>query len=105
MSTIAAIVLRSPLRCVSILADKITQTTALEDRRIRKDLQVFPSSCWWKLADFLGRIRMGSFSILLWYPSVGTQTPIIGPVDTRTVWSHQAVGAPQCLRVSLMTHR
>jgi hypothetical protein len=28
------------LRCVSILADKITQTTALEDRRIRKDLQV-----------------------------------------------------------------
>jgi len=27
------------LRCVSILADKITQTTALEDRRIRKDLQ------------------------------------------------------------------
>ncbi|KAH9043683.1 Dopey, N-terminal-domain-containing protein [Lactarius pseudohatsudake] len=29
----------STLRCVSILADKITQTTALEDRRIRKDLQ------------------------------------------------------------------
>lgn len=29
----------SVLRCVSILADKITQTTALEDRRIRKDLQ------------------------------------------------------------------
>ncbi|KAH8991959.1 Dopey, N-terminal-domain-containing protein [Lactarius akahatsu] len=29
----------SALRCVSILADKITQTTALEDRRIRKDLQ------------------------------------------------------------------
>ncbi|KAI9513117.1 Dopey, N-terminal-domain-containing protein [Russula earlei] len=27
------------LRCVSILADKITQTTALEDKRIRKDLQ------------------------------------------------------------------
>lgn len=27
------------LRCVSTLADKITQTTALEDRRIRKDLQ------------------------------------------------------------------
>jgi len=27
-------------RCVSTLADKITQTTALEDRRIRKDLQV-----------------------------------------------------------------
>ncbi|KAH8998778.1 Dopey, N-terminal-domain-containing protein [Lactarius hatsudake] len=29
----------SALRCISILADKITQTTALEDRRIRKDLQ------------------------------------------------------------------
>ncbi|KAI0307632.1 Dopey, N-terminal-domain-containing protein [Multifurca ochricompacta] len=27
------------LRCVSTLADKITQTTALEDKRIRKDLQ------------------------------------------------------------------
>ncbi|KAI0271467.1 Dopey, N-terminal-domain-containing protein [Gloeopeniophorella convolvens] len=27
------------LRCVSTLADKITQTTALEDRRIRKELQ------------------------------------------------------------------
>jgi len=28
------------LRCLSVLADKITQTTALEDRRIRKEFQV-----------------------------------------------------------------
>ena len=28
------------LRCVSVLADKLTQTTAMEDRRLRKDLQV-----------------------------------------------------------------
>ncbi|THV06503.1 hypothetical protein K435DRAFT_960479 [Dendrothele bispora CBS 962.96] len=27
------------LRCVSVLAEKITQTTAMEDRRVRKDLQ------------------------------------------------------------------
>jgi hypothetical protein len=28
------------LRCLSVLADKITQTTAMEDRRIRKEFQV-----------------------------------------------------------------
>lgn len=27
-------------RCITVLADKMTQTTAMEDRRIRKDLQV-----------------------------------------------------------------
>lgn len=28
------------LRCLSVLAEKVTQTTAMEDRRIRKELQV-----------------------------------------------------------------
>jgi hypothetical protein len=44
-------------RCISILADKITQTTALEDRRIRKDLQVFfffLVLCLWRQADYFG---------------------------------------------------
>lgn len=51
----------SPLsfRCVSTLADKITQTTALEDRRIRKDLQVgltlFSADIWLTLSG-LGNI-------------------------------------------------
>lgn len=27
------------LRCLSVLAEKVTQTTAMEDRRIRKELQ------------------------------------------------------------------
>lgn len=31
-------------RCISVLADKITQTTAAEDRRTRKELQVSQTS-------------------------------------------------------------
>jgi len=30
----------SPQRCLTMLADKVTQTTAMEDRRFKKELQV-----------------------------------------------------------------
>ncbi|KAJ7742186.1 Dopey, N-terminal-domain-containing protein [Mycena olivaceomarginata] len=45
------------LRCLTVLAEKITQTTAMEDRRIRKELQV--KETFGKLLDscvvFIGR--------------------------------------------------
>ncbi|KAF9566957.1 hypothetical protein CPC08DRAFT_758587 [Agrocybe pediades] len=37
----------SALRCLNVLADKVTQTTAMEDRKIRKELQ----DCYGKLLD------------------------------------------------------
>lgn len=40
------------LRCLSVLAEKVTQTTAMEDRRIRKELQV-SNNLWWTYHVYL----------------------------------------------------
>ncbi|KAK7464504.1 hypothetical protein VKT23_006673 [Stygiomarasmius scandens] len=43
------------LRCISVLAEKITQTTAMEDRRIRKDLQEVYGKLLDSCVTFVGR--------------------------------------------------
>jgi hypothetical protein len=95
------IVLILSFRCVSILADKITQTTALEDRRIRKDLQVFYLRALRRWGDFLRcRKHTGNFLTLQWYPSTGARTRIIGVDEIPKIPWRQMVGIPQCRRVS-----
>lgn len=49
--------LRDPLacdllnnRCLTVLADKVVQTAAVDDRRLRKELQVRPVICYYRLS-------------------------------------------------------
>ncbi|KAJ7103154.1 Dopey, N-terminal-domain-containing protein, partial [Mycena belliarum] len=44
------------LRCLTVLAEKITQTTAIEDRRIRKELQVRPSGISLCMQETFGKL-------------------------------------------------
>ncbi|KAG7099897.1 hypothetical protein E1B28_001698 [Marasmius oreades] len=43
------------LRCVTVLAEKVTQTTAMEDRRIRKDLQEIYAKLLDSCVAFVGK--------------------------------------------------
>jgi hypothetical protein len=49
------------LRCLSVLADKVTQTSAMEDRRIRKEFQVTHQPVyivsWCSVSQTLGYVR------------------------------------------------
>lgn len=47
----------SSSRCLSVLAEKVTQTTAMDDRRIRKELQV----------SNLVKNLNGSSTLIVWY--------------------------------------
>jgi hypothetical protein len=40
-------------RCLGVLADKVTQNTAIEDKKIKKELQVSVDIYWFAGADFL----------------------------------------------------
>lgn len=45
-------------RCLAVLAEKITQTTAMEDRRIRKDVQVIFN---WSVVQVKINLILGKF--------------------------------------------
>lgn len=53
-------------RCLSALAEKVTQTTAMEGKRVRKELQVLHSAdCLIMITQPKVRIRMESCSMLV----------------------------------------
>ena len=66
------------LRCVTVLAEKVTQTTAMEDRRIRKELQVSPSEIFEETPPITALRKSTENSWILVSPSWGKRT-IQGP--------------------------
>ena len=71
-------------RCLTILAEKVTQTTAMEDKRTKKDIQVrillpisreaimtniFTPGHVWKIVGFFSRVCQSLFRLWLVDPS------------------------------------